>query len=47
LPLNLVLRQILQAIPRLTLGTTPQKFREEFNNAAHLIAKTANTQQRT
>ncbi|MEM4651909.1 MAG: hypothetical protein QW086_08805 [Pyrobaculum sp.] len=32
-PLNLVLRQILQAIPHLTPGTTPQKFREDFNNA--------------
>jgi hypothetical protein len=27
-----VLRQILQAIPHLTPGTTPQKFREDFNN---------------
>ncbi len=47
MPLNLVLRQIPQAIPRHTPGTTPQKFREEFNNAVHLIAKTANTQRRT
>ncbi len=39
MPLNLVLRQIPQAIPRLTPGTTPQKFREEFNNAIPLIAK--------
>jgi len=36
-------REILQAIPRLTPGTTPQKFREEFNNAVLLIAK--NSQQ--
>ncbi len=42
MPLTPVLRQILQMIPRLTPDTPPQKFREEFNNAALLIAKTAN-----
>jgi len=47
MPLNLVLRQILQAIPCLMQGTTSQKFREEFNNAVLLIAKTANTRRRT
>jgi acetyl esterase/lipase len=39
LPLNLVLKQILQVMPRFMPGTTQQKFREEFNNAVHLIAK--------
>jgi len=47
MPLNPVLRQILQAIFCLTPGTTPQKFRENFNNAVLLIAKTANTRRRT
>jgi len=28
-------------------GTTPQKFKEEFNNAILLIAKTVNKQWRT
>ena len=42
MPLNPILRQMFQAIPRLTPDVTPQRFREEFNSAALLTAKAAN-----